>query len=75
MEETWKLRQSIHKNYCQGFIISEYGLVLDETIPYIGTVIDNITFHQELWESMKSSFQRLNRGFYLSSIFQSKGVA
>ena len=40
-----------------------------------GTVKDNITFHQELWESMKSSFQRLNRGFYLSSIFQSKGVA
>ena len=42
MEETWKLRQSIHKNYCQGFIISEYGLVLDETIPYIGPSADRL---------------------------------
>ena len=28
------------KNYCQDFIISEYGLVLDETMPYIGASPD-----------------------------------
>ena len=40
-----------------------------------GMMIDNITFHKELWESMKSSFEMLYRDFYLSPIFQSKGVA
>ena len=40
-----------------------------------GMMIDNITFHKELWESMKSSFEIFYKDFFLSSIFQSKGVA
>ena len=40
-----------------------------------GMMIDNITFHKELWESMKSSFEIFYKDFFLNSIFQSKGVA
>ena len=32
-------------------------------------VIDNITFDKELWESMKSNFERFYKGFYLNLFF------
>ena len=34
-----------------------------------GMMIDNITFDQELWESIKSNFEMFYKAFYLNLFF------